>query len=147
MPAAKWTMLDPDFRQRLLLVYKIMRDRYGFELALLEGYRSPSRQAQLAALGPTVTGAGPNKATTSMAWRADSAFVHHGKLVITEKDPGPTQGYALYGKTAESLGLTWGGRWKLKDYGHVELPVPARQATSARRITLDNAVPGRSPLT
>ncbi|MCP6390508.1 hypothetical protein NL487_26670, partial [Klebsiella pneumoniae] len=36
-----WNLLDADFRQRLLLVYKIMRDEHGYEMALLEGFRSP----------------------------------------------------------------------------------------------------------
>ncbi len=31
------------------------------------------------------------------------------------------RGYQLYGQVAESLGLTWGGRWKMMDFGHIEL--------------------------
>ena len=50
-----WNLLDADFRQRLLLVYKIMHDEHGYDMALLEGYRSPDRQAKLAAMGSNVT--------------------------------------------------------------------------------------------
>lgn len=32
-----------------------------------------------------------------------------------------TQLYERLGRIAESLGLTWGGRWALGDYGHVQL--------------------------
>jgi peptidoglycan L-alanyl-D-glutamate endopeptidase CwlK len=31
------------------------------------------------------------------------------------------RGYELYGQAAESVGLVWGGRWKMMDLGHVEL--------------------------
>jgi peptidoglycan L-alanyl-D-glutamate endopeptidase CwlK len=31
------------------------------------------------------------------------------------------EGYRLYGEYAESVGLVWGGRWKMMDFGHVEL--------------------------
>jgi peptidoglycan L-alanyl-D-glutamate endopeptidase CwlK len=121
----EWSMLDEDFNQRLLLVYKIMHDRHGYDMTLLEGYRSPARQAKLAALGPSVTGAGAYQSYHQYGLAADSAFVRDGKLVISEKDPWAMRGYALYGETAESVGLTWGGRWKLADYGHVELHNPA----------------------
>jgi peptidoglycan L-alanyl-D-glutamate endopeptidase CwlK len=30
----------------------------------------------------------------------------------------------LYGEVAESVGLTWGGRWKMMDFGHTELRLP-----------------------
>ena len=53
---------------------------------------------------------------------ADSAFYRNGKLVISEKDPWAMRGYQLYGKTAQEVGLVWGGSWKsIKDLGHVEL--------------------------
>jgi peptidoglycan L-alanyl-D-glutamate endopeptidase CwlK len=52
---------------------------------------------------------------------ADCAFYLGGKLVIDEKDPWAMRGYELYGETAEALGLTWGGRWRMMDFGHVEL--------------------------
>jgi peptidoglycan L-alanyl-D-glutamate endopeptidase CwlK len=31
------------------------------------------------------------------------------------------EGYRLFGEYAESVGLVWGGRWKMMDFGHVEL--------------------------
>ncbi len=33
------------------------------------------------------------------------------------------RGYRLYGDVAESLGLSWGGRWTMMDLGHTELRV------------------------
>jgi peptidoglycan L-alanyl-D-glutamate endopeptidase CwlK len=46
-----WQQLDPAFAQRLLLVFKIMKERHGYDMAILEGYRSPERQNTLAAAG------------------------------------------------------------------------------------------------
>ncbi|MNT68927.1 hypothetical protein D3C72_2071940 [compost metagenome] len=43
---------------------------------------------------------------------------------MSEKDPWAMRGYELFGQTAERVGLTWGGRWKLMDFGHTELRRP-----------------------
>ncbi|PPE67706.1 M15 family metallopeptidase [Caldimonas caldifontis] len=116
-----WSLLDEDFRQRLLLVFRLMQERYGYEMVLIEGYRSPQRQAQLQSMGVHVTNAGPHESYHQHGLAADSAFLRDGKLVLSEKDPWAMEGYRLYGELAESAGLTWGGRWKMRDYGHVEL--------------------------
>jgi peptidoglycan L-alanyl-D-glutamate endopeptidase CwlK len=116
-----WAQLDSVFTQRLLLVMKIMRERYGYDMALIEGYRSPERQAELAAGGGRVTNAGAYMSYHQYGLAADCAFYRDGKIVISERDPIAMKGYKLYGEVAESVGLTWGGRWKLHDYGHVEL--------------------------
>ncbi|TKC88314.1 M15 family metallopeptidase [Trinickia terrae] len=118
-----WNLLDADFRTRLLLVYKIMREQYGYQMALLEGYRSPARQNRLAQLGG-VTNAAAFQSYHQYGLAADNAFLRDGKLVISEKDPWAMHGYELYGQTAEQVGLVWGGRWKLMDLGHVEYHKP-----------------------
>ena len=46
-----WGLLHPDFNARLLLAFKIMKEQHGYEMALLEGYRSPARQDLLAQMG------------------------------------------------------------------------------------------------
>ncbi|WP_186072336.1 M15 family metallopeptidase [Burkholderia gladioli] len=119
-----WNLLDPDFRTRLLLVYKIMHEQYGYEMALLEGYRSPERQNRLAAIGSNVTNAAAYQSYHQFGLAADNAFLRDGKLVISEKDPWAMRGYQLYGQVAEQVGLTWGGRWKMMDLGHVEYHKP-----------------------
>ncbi|HPR07443.1 MAG TPA: M15 family metallopeptidase [Denitromonas sp.] len=116
-----WTQLDEDFTRRLLFVIQAMRNRYGYEIALLEGYRSPERQTQLAAMGTRVTQAGAYMSYHQYGLAADCAFVRDGKLIISESDPWAMRGYELYGELAESIGLTWGGRWRMRDFGHVEL--------------------------
>lgn len=119
-----WQLLDPEYAQRLLLVFKIMREQHGYEVAILEGYRSPERQEVLSKIGVHVTGAQAFQSYHQYGLAADCAFLRDGKLVISEKDPWAMKGYTLYGEVAESLGLTWGGRWKMMDFGHVEWRKP-----------------------
>ena len=118
----QWELLDAEFRQRLLVVFKLMRDKHGYDMVLLEGYRSPKRQAQLAALGPQVTRAGAFESFHQFGLAADCAFMRDGRIVISEQDAWAAGGYAVYGDVARSVGLTWGGGWaSIKDLGHVEL--------------------------
>jgi peptidoglycan L-alanyl-D-glutamate endopeptidase CwlK len=121
MADRRWAQFQPAFRQRLLLVYQRMKDQHGYEMVLLEGYRSPERQAALSTLGPNVTNAGAWQSYHQYGLAADSAFMRGGKLVISERDPWARRGYALYGQLAEQAGLVWGGRWQNADLGHVEL--------------------------
>ncbi|CAN7406937.1 M15 family metallopeptidase [Pseudoduganella sp. LjRoot289] len=119
-----WALLDQAYAQRLLLAFRIMKEQHGYDMAILEGYRSPERQNRLAALGTSVTSAAAFQSWHQYGLAADSAFVRDGKLVISEQDPWAMRGYQLYGEVAESLGMTWGGRWKMRDFGHTELRVP-----------------------
>jgi peptidoglycan LD-endopeptidase CwlK len=121
----QWELLDGEFRQRLLGVFKLMREQHGLELVLIEGYRSPQRQIELADLGPLVTHAGAGESWHQYGMAADCAFLIDGRIVISEADPRAARGYALYGAIAQSAGLTWGGGWRsIKDLGHVELRRP-----------------------
>lgn len=127
-----WALLDAEFAQRLLMVFRIMREQHGYEMVLIEGYRSPQRQEQLAAMGGHVTQVGAFRSYHQFGLAADSAFMRMGQVVISERDPWAMRGYELYGEVSASLGLTWGGGWKkLKDLGHVELRRPGvlRRAT------------------
>ncbi|MFT3856100.1 MAG: M15 family metallopeptidase [Aquabacterium sp.] len=120
----RWDKMDADFVQRLLQVFHIMKTQHGYEMALLEGHRSPERQAMLAARGAHVTMAGAWQSYHQYGLASDCAFYRDGKLVISEKDPWAMRGYQLYGQVAEQLGLTWGGRWQMMDLGHVEWRKP-----------------------
>jgi peptidoglycan L-alanyl-D-glutamate endopeptidase CwlK len=119
-----WQLLDNDFSQRLLLTFKIMKERYGYDMTILEGYRSPERQNKLASMGSSVTNAAAYQSYHQFGLAADCAFQRDGKLIISEKDPWAMRGYQLYGEVAESLGMRWGGRWKMMDFGHIELRKP-----------------------
>jgi len=116
-----WDLLDAEFSQRLLTVFRIMRDQHGYEMVLLEGYRSPERQNELADAGSNVTNARAFQSYHQFGLAGDCAFLRDGKLVISERDTWAMRGYQLYGEVAEAAGLTWGGRWKMMDFGHTEL--------------------------
>lgn len=116
----EWALLDQEFKQRLLTVFQLMAKR-GYQMALIEGYRSPERQNFLSSQGTQVTNVGAYQSYHQYGLAADSAFLRDGKIIISEKDPWAMEGYRLYGEYAESTGLTWGGRWKLMDFGHIEL--------------------------
>ena len=120
----KWDDMDPIFTQTLLKIFKVMKEKHGYDMALLEGYRSPERQNKLAAMGSGVTNAAAFQSWHQYGLAADCAFLRNGKIVISEKDPWAMRGYELYGEVAESFGLTWGGRWKMMDFGHTELRRP-----------------------
>lgn len=125
----KWDKINPRYKQRLLMVFKIMKEQHGYELVLLEGYRSPNRQNMLAG-NPNTTRAKGYQSYHQFGLAADVAFKRNGKVVITERDPWAMRGYQLYGEVAESVGLTWGGRWKsIQDYGHTEYRMPGLRKT------------------
>ncbi|NHB59156.1 M15 family metallopeptidase [Acinetobacter shaoyimingii] len=132
----KWDKMHPSYKQRLLMVFKIMKERHGYEMVLLEGYRSPERQTRLS--GNTATTlAKAFQSYHQFGLAADVAFKRNGKVVISERDPWAMRGYQLYGETAESVGLTWGGRWtRIHDYGHTEFRMPGlrKNRESAERL-------------
>jgi peptidoglycan L-alanyl-D-glutamate endopeptidase CwlK len=131
----RWEQMDAEFVQRLLLVFKLMKQEHGYDMALLEGFRSPERQARLAALGSQVTQAGPWQSYHQHGLAADCAFYRDGKLVITEKDAWAMQGYQRFGEVAERVGLVWGGRWRMMDLGHVEWRKPGVKLGQPARNT------------
>ncbi|XLZ71950.1 M15 family metallopeptidase [Massilia sp. SR12] len=118
-----WALLEKAYAQKLLQAFRIMKEQHGYDMALLEGYRSPERQNKLAAQGSNVTNAAAFQSWHQYGLAADCAFLRDGKLVISERDPWAMRGYQLFGEVAESLGMTWGGRWKMMDFGHTELRV------------------------
>jgi peptidoglycan LD-endopeptidase CwlK len=118
-----WKRLKPEYTALLLKIFKKMEE-HGYTMAILEGYRSPERQNALAAMGPTVTNAAAFQSWHQYGLAADCAFLRDGKIIISDKDPWAMRGYQLYGEVVESLGLVWGGRWKMKDLGHAELRQP-----------------------
>lgn len=132
----KWDQIDPELQQRVLAIYEVMRRQHGYEMVLIEGYRSPERQAELMAGG---------KATRAGAWQSchqyglgvDSAPIRSGKLQWDMNDPWTRRGYYLYGELAVEAGLDWGGNWRsLKDYVHVEMTAQCRSARAAKREEL-----------
>lgn len=127
-----WSKLDPGFTQVVLQLFARMQ-KLGYPMVLLEGYRSPERQDHLASIGTHVTHARGGQSRHQVGLAADLAFSREGRLVISEKDPWAAVGYELLGQEAEALGLTWGGRWAMRDLGHLE----SRTKRHTRRHTAD----------
>jgi peptidoglycan L-alanyl-D-glutamate endopeptidase CwlK len=114
-----WNRLDPRFLQPVLELLRRL-ERRGYVFALLEGYRSPERQEVLADKGAHVTNARAYQSKHQFGLAVDLAPVRDGRLVISERDPRAMEAYQVLGEEAEKAGMVWGGRWWLKDYGHVE---------------------------
>lgn len=127
-----WNKLDPRFTQTVLRMLTRLNER-GYPFALLEGYRSPERQEKLADLGTHVTNARAFQSKHQFGLAVDVAPVNDGRLIISERDPWAMQAYVALGEEAEKAGLTWGGRWSFKDYGHVELAGSIAANTSAAK--------------
>lgn len=142
----KWDKLNPRYKQRLLMTFKIMKERHGYEMVLLEGYRSPDRQNLLSADINTTRARG-YQSYHQFGLAADVAFKRNGKVVISERDPWAMRGYELYGDVSESVGLTWGGRWKsIKDFGHTEYRMPGlkRNKETAEQLLAEAELASKS---
>ena len=122
-----WSKLDQKFVQVVLRLMANMQAR-GYSLVLVEGYRSPQRQDELAQSGRNVTQARGGQSKHQYGLAVDLAPMQDGKVVLSEQDPWALAAYQAMGEEAEKLGLIWGGRWTFRDYGHVESPqkIPAQ---------------------
>lgn len=128
----RWARIAPDFQQRVLAIYRVMREEHGYEMVLVEGFRSPERQAALAAKGGAVTLAGAGQSCHQYGLAVDSALYRDGKLQWDMEDAWTRRGYFLYGELAVEAGLEWGGNWRsIKDYVHLEMKVECRHARRA----------------
>lgn len=132
----KWDRIDSELQQRVLAIFEVMRRQHGYQMVLVEGYRSPERQAELMSGG---------KATRAGAWQSchqyglavDSAPIRDGKLQWNMEDAWTRRGYQIYGELAQQAGLEWGGSWRsIKDYVHVEMAPACRAARAAKRAEL-----------
>ncbi|WP_230370612.1 M15 family metallopeptidase [Paludibacterium denitrificans] len=116
-----WSRMNPVFVQTVLRVMATMKAR-GFAMVLLEGYRSPARQDALAAQSNHVTQAKGGQSKHQYGLAVDLAPMRNGKVVISERDAWAMQAYQALGEEAQAVGLTWGGNWSFKDFGHIEQP-------------------------
>ena len=104
--------LDAEFRSRLERVIQRMRDEYGHDVRVVEGYRAPERQAHLHAQGRTRPG-------PVVTWTLNSAHTRgQAADVIVDGTYDNPAGYARLARVAVEEGLrTLGAR----DPGHLEL--------------------------
>ena len=111
-PSRDMDALDPLLRAAVERVIARMRAEHGHEVTVVEGVRTPERQAQLFAQGRTAPGA-------VVTWTMNSRHLH-GRAADLMVDGGWTdmEGYARLQRIAGEEGLSVLG---MKDPGHVEL--------------------------
>ncbi|HPE35536.1 MAG TPA: M15 family metallopeptidase [Spirochaetales bacterium] len=129
-------LLRPDFRAKIDALYQELRAQ-GFEPLPWETLRTPERQAWLYAQGRTRPGAIVTQAVSSVHEDGRGVDTIDGRRIPSGPFEGQLYGWGswgdpdveaealrffnAYGRAAEALGLTWGGRWTtLRDYPHVE---------------------------
>lgn len=121
-----WGRLNPAFVQQVLRLMDKLATR-GYPMTLLEGYRSPERQDALAGQATLVTKAKGGQSKHQYGLAVDLAPLRNGKIVISAQDPWAMAAYQALGEEARAAGLTWGGVWRFRDYGHIEKSGPLRQ--------------------
>ena len=107
-----WRRLDQDFMQLILYLLTRMEAR-GYPMVLLEGYRSPEKQAVLAEQGAHVTQAGAWQSKHQFGLAVDLAPMKNGALMISARDAWAFDAYQALGEEAQAIGLNWGGRWSI----------------------------------
>lgn len=120
--------LVPSFRARVVKLLARMKAR-GYDVQVWETYRSPERIALLAARG---TGS----ARSMHAYGVAADIVENDKSPWVANVPGLWQ---ALGEEAEALGLTWGGRWRRRDFPHVQA-IPVAKQNAVRAATVADAI-------
>ena len=113
MTDPKIETLDPVFRPIAYMWLNAVRGDLGINVRVLEGLRDRDRQVALQAAG---------KSQVKVGWHnfglaLDFACLGTNGVYITD---GGASEYELCGVEAEKLGGVWGGRWTMKDSGHIE---------------------------
>lgn len=99
-------------------------DADGHQMFVIDGVRTYARQAELYAQGRTSQGPivtykdgvmhrSNHQQRDGFGWAVDCGFT--GPQPFDLRHPWET-----YGKALESRGITWGGRWSMKDLPHAE---------------------------
>ncbi len=121
--------LHPYFRDKVIQLINHCRAK-GIELAVVETYRTPSKQNEYKTLGKRYTRTGAGKSKHQYGLAVDVVPIVNGKA--------EWHNIALWrkiGTTGERLGLRWGGRWRRPfDPGHFEWTggLEAEQLASGR---------------
>ena len=109
--------LDPDFAVRVYWLLRIAR-YYGVPVVITEARRTPERQRWLYASGRTRPG--PILTNTLRSKHLEGRAVDLDIRGVRPDDV-PQYVWDWLGSLGEWLGLTWGGRWRLRDYRHFEI--------------------------
>ena len=90
----------------------------GISFKVICTYRTQEEQIKLYAKGRSL----PGKKVTWTKRSRHSARTAFDIVVVKERGLSwKPEDYFVLGRIGRSLGLTWGGDWKVRDYGHFEL--------------------------
>ena len=107
--------LHPYFRDKVTELVRRCKAA-GIRLAIVESYRTPSKQAEYFAMGPQYTNTGGGKSRHQYGVAVDVVPLVNAKAVWNNRHL-----WRKIGMIGEQLGLRWGGRWRvLYDPGHFE---------------------------
>ena len=119
--APQWDGVHPDLRLTLEAIQEVMREE-GFDLRLMEGFRSDARQAALLATGGGVTQVGAGRSCHNHGFAVDMVIHVRNRPSWDLTHSHVRDGYARLGELATSAGLRWGGAWTdFQDMPHVEM--------------------------
>jgi len=119
--APQWDGVHPELRLKLETIQALMREE-GFDLRLMEGFRSDARQARLMASGSGVTQVGAGRSCHNHGFAADMVIFVRGRPSWDLNHSHVRDGYVRFGALATAAGLRWGGAWAdFQDMPHVEL--------------------------
>lgn len=90
----------------------------GIDFKLICGYRTQKEQDRLYAQGRTKVG---KKVTWTRRSRHTQRIAFDIAIVKGDRISWRSEDYFSIGRLGKSLGLTWGGDWKVRDYGHFQL--------------------------
>ena len=115
--------VHPELKRRVEILLRQLAAQ-GLTVEVVQGFRTPEEQDALYNQGRTKSG---KKVTNAKRWQSN----HNYGLAVdlcpfVEGRPNwdaPFSVWQQIGRTAEGLGLEWGGRWaKLRDLPHVQMP-------------------------
>lgn len=121
----RFRLLYPDFAVRVIRTMNDIDRTFHLQMKCTEGLRTFERQAALYAQGRTTPGKKVTGAQAGQTWHnyglaADLCFQGDDPYLNKHKDRDHI--WEAFGRSGESHGLVWGGRWKvLVDKPHLEL--------------------------
>jgi hypothetical protein len=107
--------LHPYFRDKIATLITLCKAK-GIELAIVESYRTHSKQNEYKSMGKNYTRSGGGKSKHQYGLAVDVV-----PMIDSVAQWDNTKLWRKVGAIGEQLGLRWGGRWKsLYDPGHFE---------------------------
>jgi hypothetical protein len=107
--------LHPYFRDRIMELIRVCKAS-GIELAIVESYRTPAKQAEYFAMGRKYTSSPGGKSRHQYGLAVDVVPIVDSRAVWNDR-----RLWRKIGQAGERLGLRWGGRWRVTyDPGHFE---------------------------